>query len=219
MSHTLHTTHCHFILHTAPEWKQAQCTADVRIKGVLYCGLLSTKSTVLDHRLEWDFVLPKSDSELSEPHISPCTLPLHIAHCTRTQTGAVYCRCQDYKCLVVWSLFTKSTVYVVGCLSLSSISSLEWDYFLPERELFIAVSFWHSSDLLCPPAAGQVAQVAAESPTQGSLPSCNRGASRNLHSEILAAFMFLPERKLFIAVSFWHNSNDSPRIYQLLYLA
>ena len=158
--------------------------------GVLYCGLLSTKSTVLDHRLEWDFVLPKSDSELSEPHTSPCTLPLHIAHCTRTHTGAVHCRGQDYKCLVLWPLSTKSTVHIVGCLSLSSISNLEWNYVLPERKLFIAVSFWHGSDLLCPPAAGQVAQVAAESPTQGSHPSCNRGASRSLHSEIFAAVMF-----------------------------
>ena len=43
----------------------------------------------------------------------------------------------------------KLTVYVVGCLSLSLISNLEWDFVLPERKPFIAVSFWHSSDLLC----------------------------------------------------------------------
>ena len=35
--HTLHTAHCHCILHTAPEDKQAQCTADARVK--VFCSV------------------------------------------------------------------------------------------------------------------------------------------------------------------------------------
>ena len=59
-------------------------------------------------------------------------------------------------------------------------------YVLPEKKPLTAVSF-------CPLAAGQVAQVTTESPTQGFRPSYNRGASGSLHSEIFTAFMFCLE--------------------------
>ena len=35
--------------------------------------------------------------------------------------------------------FTKLTVHIVDCLSISSVIDLYWKYILPERKLFIAV--------------------------------------------------------------------------------
>ena len=52
--------------------------------------------------LHMGFWSAETDLNLSETHTSPCTLPLHVAPCTRMDTGAVHCKCQDYRCLVVW---------------------------------------------------------------------------------------------------------------------
>ena len=155
---------------------------------------------LIDQRLELDFVLPNSDSNLSEPHTSHCTLPLHIAHCTRKHTGAVHCRCQDCKCLVVWPTVPRSTVHVVGCLSLSSISNLEWNFVLPERKLFIAVSFWHNSDLLCldrsrAGCSSSYRESYSRFPPRLQSWRIPKSALWNLR-----CIYVLPERKLFIAL-------------------
>ena len=83
---------------------------------------------------------------LHTSHCTPSTAycTLHAAH----RTKQAQCTA-DVKCLVVWFFVHESTVHVLDCLSISLISNLDWKWVLPERKLFITVSFWYNSDLLC----------------------------------------------------------------------